>query len=180
MKRFLLVALVATALGTSSGCCRGWFIWPGQYPHNPAFSQCCDPPWGPPDPFHDHRPHAKAGWGHGPYGDDGDGGNCCYNSCGIADWFHHDGSCGCGCGSAPQGYPPGVGYPGMNYGMAGPGPSPGMPGPGAGMYGPGMYPQPAPDAMSAGQVAYPYYTTRGPRDFLLGYPPGSRPPSIGP
>ena len=30
------------------------------------------------------------------------------------------------------------------------------------------------------QVAYPYYTNRGPRDFLLGYPPGSRPPSIGP
>jgi hypothetical protein len=40
--------------------------------------------------------------------------------------------------------------------------------------------QPAPDAMSAAQVVYPYYTNRGPRDFLMGYPPGTVPPSIGP
>ena len=63
-------------------------------------------------------------------------------------------------GGYPGGGYPG-GYPGMNSG---------------GMYGP----QPAPDAMSAAQIAYPYYTNRGPRDFLMGYPPGSRPPSIGP
>ena len=57
--------------------------------------------------------------------------------------------------------------------------APGMYGPGP--YGPGMYgPQPAPDAASAAQVAYPYYTNRGPRDFLMGYPPGTQPPSIGP
>jgi hypothetical protein len=59
-----------------------------------------------------------------------------------------------------------------------------MYGPG-GPYGPPLSPegipmQPAPDAMSAAQVAYPYYTNRGPRDFLMGYPPGTQPPSIGP
>jgi hypothetical protein len=180
MKRFLLAALAAAALSTSTGCCRGWFIWPGHYPHNPSFSQCCEPPWGAPDPFgNDHQ--ARPGWGHGPYGCEGQ-----YNSRGIGDWFHHDGDggcggqggCGCGAhGSGAHGYPPAAGYPGMNYGMNGGG---------AGMYPPGydprIYgpPQPAPDAMSAAQIAYPYYTNRGPRDFLLGYPPGSRPPSIGP
>ncbi len=38
----------------------------------------------------------------------------------------------------------------------------------------GMPLEPAP-GMSAGAVAYPYYTTRGPRDFL-----SNQPPSIGP
>jgi hypothetical protein len=165
MKRFLLVALAAAALGTSSGCCRGWFIWPGHYPHNPAFSQCCEPPWGPRDTFERERgAKARPAWGRGSY--EREEGECCYQSCGIGDWFGQD--CGHGGQGAAHGYPPAAGgYPGMNYGGQN----------GAGMYG---GPQPAPDAMSAAQVAYPYYTNRGPRDFLMGYPPGTRPPSIGP
>ncbi len=142
MKRFLLAALAAAALSGSSGCCRGWFIWPGQYPHNPSFSQCCEPPWAP-DPFH-REGGREQGWGRGPHAASEARQDCCYSSCGLCDFFRDE--------------PP-------------------APGP----YGaPGYGPQPAPDAMSAAQVAYPYYTNRGPRDFLMGYPPGRQPPSIGP
>jgi hypothetical protein len=35
--------------------------------------------------------------------------------------------------------------------------------------------EPAPDYLSGAHVVYPYYTTRGPRDFFL-----DQPPSIGP
>ena len=43
---------------------------------------------------------------------------------------------------------------------------------GGGLYGAELQPAPGP---SPAMVAYPYYTTRGPRDFLNPYPP-----SIGP
>ena len=36
-------------------------------------------------------------------------------------------------------------------------------------------PEQAPPGMSAATVAYPYYTTRGPRDFLLEFPNGIGP-----
>src|SRR5262245_11297146 len=146
MKRFSLAALAAAALSSSTGCCRGWFVWPGHYPHNPSFSQCCDPPWGP-DPFRESR--REQGWGRGPHAASEAGQDCTYDSWGLSDFFRDD-------------PPPPARGP---YGA-----------PVMGPYGP----QPAPDAMSAAQVAYPYYTNRGPRDFLMGYPPGTVPPSIGP
>jgi hypothetical protein len=188
MKRFLLIALAASALASGSGCCRGWFIWPGHYPHNPAFSQCCDPPWGP-DPFGregrrglgGRHGHGGAGgrfgqdrpmWGKGSYVASQDGEECCYHSRGLDSLFPCRECRGDGRGAGAHGYPPAAGMqaaPGMY----------GAPGMYPGMY-PGYGPQPAPDAASAAQIAYPYYTNRGPRDFLLGFPPGSQPPSIGP
>jgi hypothetical protein len=174
MKRFLLVALAAAALGSSSGCCRGWLIAPGHYPHNPSFSQCCDPPWGPPDPFRG-RPPREQGWGRGPHAPSEAGQECYYSSAGIGDLLGH-GDCGCGL-HGHRGHSGAQGYGGPS-GPGGYGPGP------AGVYGPvspeGILLQAAPDAMSAAQVAYPYYTNRGPRDFLMGYPPGTQPPSIGP
>jgi hypothetical protein len=84
-------------------------------------------------------------------GEEGDG-ECCYNSCGLASMF------GCDDGRAAR--------------AAGP----------AGPYGrpAGVYGAQSGDFMSGAHVAYPYYTNRGPRDFLMGYPPGTQPPSIGP
>jgi len=107
---------------------------------------------------------ARPMWGRGCYQE----GECCYSSRGITSLF----GCGCEahCADGQGGYPAGPGgFPtGGQYGG-----QYGMP------YGPvspeGIPLQPAPDAMSAGQVAYPYYTNRGPRDFLL-----RNPPSIGP
>jgi hypothetical protein len=175
MKKTLWAALAVVWLCGNTGCCRCWFKWPGQYPHNPAFSQCCG------KPGREHFPgHGGRIWGNGAYGE------CHYDGHLFPGGLfrRHGSGCGegdCGCGA---------GHAGGRF--AGPGPG-GYPGPGApygpgGPYGPGMMPvspegipmQPAPDAMSAAQVAYPYYTIRGPRDFLMGYPPGTQPPSIGP
>jgi len=181
MTRLMLIALGAVTLASGSGCCRGWFIWPGHYPHNPSFSQCCEPPWKP-DPFKErsdraHRPF----WGRGADRVVRQGEPCYYNSRGIGELLGDDCHCDSGHGAA-HGHPAaGYGHAGLGgrrarggaYGLAAPG-----------MFVPvspeGIPLQPAPDAMSAAQVAYPYYTTRGPRDFFLGYPPGTQPPSIGP
>jgi hypothetical protein len=98
---------------------------------------------------------------HKPYG----GGDCGCNSC------------GCGAGGCPT-CGDGAGDPGDGGGYAGGGhhgyPNGGYPphdmlprGAGGEYLGQGGPP--------TGGVAYPYYTTRGPRDFLV-----NNPPSIGP
>jgi hypothetical protein len=66
-------------------------------------------------------------------------------------------ACGGAYACGPQGPPPGPGYCG------------GVPGPGACNSGDQYYDfNPGPPSA---QTAYPYYTLRGPRDFLLGNPP---------
>ena len=172
MNKVVFTALSAIMLCTNAGCCRGWFVWPGHYAHNPSFSQCCENPWQL-DPFREEeRQHRRAQrtqrtqrtrWGRGRLISDED----------------HGGGQKPGGGFSPQGAPAG-GYPAMGRQMGYPGRGyPGMGYPGA-VTASGIPLQPAPNAMSAAQVTYPYYTNRGPRDFFLGYPPGSQPPSIGP
>ena len=84
------------------------------------------------------------------------GGGCSSGSCGVADGGCANGSCAAG---QPTGPLAGVLSQRNHVGPqshTGSGPGPAYGGP------------------SAGQVTYPYYTTRGPRDFLQ-----ANPPSIG-
>ena len=94
------------------------------------------------------------------------GGTGC--SCGYA-IFHHGSHCDDGsgnCDKCKDGSGDGHGH---GCGLCGQGGGGGDPGPGPG--GPMMQDAGPP----TGAVAYPYYTTRGPRDFLA-----KQPPSIGP
>ena len=168
--RSALIAVVAAATMTvGSGCCRYWATLPGEYKHNPSFSQCCESPWGFKDPFaeEDRRRgrHAKL-WGRGAYaGHQGQHDDQGYGYGGQG--FAGHPAYGPG-GMPPYQYPP-AGSAGMMGDYSG------------GPYSPEGIPlEAAPNAMSAAQVAYPYYTHKGPRDFFLGYPPGTQPPSIGP
>jgi hypothetical protein len=101
--------------------------------------------------------------------------SCTDASCGVC-----EGDCGCptegctvGCGDPCDPYGCSGACRGLVNGLAG-----GFCGPGYGMCPNGQtYPEyPAfNQGPPVGQVAYPYYTTRGPRDFLR-----NNPPSIGP
>ncbi len=171
MKKVVFTALCAVMLCANVGCCRGWFVWPGQYAHNPSFSQCCEKPWHL-NPFckedGDHLHAQRTRWGRSrKISNQGHGSG------------HQSGGCQT-CGGLDSRGAPAGGYPAMGRQMGHPNRGYARRGyPGA-VTASGIPLQPAPNAMSAAQVTYPYYTNRGPRDFFLGYPPGSQPPSIGP
>jgi len=179
MKNLLFAALAATVLSTSVGCCCGqrsiWQPW--------GCGGCgCDSCGGGCD-------SCGCGGGGCGCGGGGCGGGC--SSCGCG------GGSGCGCDSC--GYSSRFGYSGGGYGAArytngGPpsGCACGRPwlsnqgyanagcqsgGPGFGLAccgGPGCNRR-GPQGPPMAQMPYPYYTTRGPRDFLA-----KNPPSIGP
>jgi len=90
-------------------------------------------------------------WGCNSGGWAGGGGGCCDNGCGGGG----NGGGGCGCSAG------GCGMGGDSYSARPPRNSGGQDG--------------FTDGPPSGQVAYPYYTNRGPRDFLA-----RNPQSIGP
>jgi hypothetical protein len=152
MKRICLVALLATIALSSSGCCLfdRLFCCPRGYPIGPG---PCGPGCGPacgPCGGSDGGP-ACGSWNNGPRAP-----TCC--DCGD-------------CTSA--GPPPGYGGP-QGY-CGGPSGYGGQPIGGQGRPLCANNYVPANSGPPSGAVAYPYYTTRGPRDFLA-----NNPGSIGP
>ena len=153
MKRLYLTALLALAVSSSTGCCLfdRLFGCPRGYPivPGPCANGCA--PSG--------CSHA-GGPGYGPMG--GPSPSC--NSCVT-------GPLQCPDGGPYSPYQGGMGaFAGCPGGCHG-GCHGGYGGPGAGGYGGGAVDSGPP----VGQVTYPYYTTRGPRDF---FDPG--PSTIGP
>ncbi|HEX4131272.1 MAG TPA: hypothetical protein VHZ24_14625 [Pirellulales bacterium] len=203
MKRMLLATLIAVAMGSGSGCCLldRLFCCPKCYPIPAGCGPCmqqggCDGC----SPCSDGCPPCTQGGG-GPCM----GGGCSSGyggpngGPGIGPWAGGgcapgDGGCaGGGCAGGGASYnceADGSKYNLTNYdgycdgstctgpGYVGKSPSkcfsrrPAAPGgpPGMWPWGQQRYASP-----QCGQVAYPYYTTRGPRDFL-----NPNPPSIGP
>lgn len=188
MKRVMFALVAATVLtASSSGCC--------------CLDRLFFRPWG----CCANRCSACDGSACGGGGCGGGccgGASNCGNSCdalgpvgsgwtGWGAWRGWNGGWHGGCGSCGGGCCANNGYPGPIGGLPGGGPcncpncmarkgrgvGPGAPdgsyvgGPGGYANGAGGYPGGPP----SGQVAYPYYTTRGPRDFLA-----KNPPSIGP
>lgn len=155
MRQVFFAALVCALAGFSSGC------------------KLCD----------------GLGWnGHGGCASGGCAHGNCGPGCGTAGC--PDGACGADGHSSPYEplYHGHAGAPHRNglisaahnhhalaaAGMGGPGMGgPGMGG--AGMGGPGMGGMQGTPPQSAGAVSYPYYTTRGPRDFLAPNPRGIGP-----
>jgi hypothetical protein len=163
MRRLFLAALIAiTAMTTGSGCCLFDRLF------------CC------------HRSYPMPACGNNGCPNDGCAGGCSGGcaSGGCASGGCSDGGCSgggcssCGCAANRYGSDPSVyanAGPEGGYG-AGPRTASRAPGYGAGGGGP-----PA-GAVAAeymgppqGQVVYPYYTTRGPRDFLNPNPRGIGP-----
>ncbi|HTU27438.1 MAG TPA: hypothetical protein VMF30_18655 [Pirellulales bacterium] len=146
MKRMLFALLAVTALGASSGCC------------------CLENWWC--------RP-----WGCGCWGANACGGcgGCGSSGCGCGDSCGGCDSCGGGCGCAQNG--PRGGYGGATQGYAQNCNRRGCSRNGCCnngyQYGADQYAEDV--GPPGGQVTYPYYTTRGPRDFLA-----RNPNSIGP
>ncbi len=178
MNRWLWMASVAVMMSGSTGCLR--------HQTRMQHSPCADcQPGGACPPGHG----CHAGFGSrlksvfgcncgrtgcvtGPIGWQQGGLNYSSHLCPVPGTQGHGGVCNAGSGAGYGGHGAGAGY-GAGPGMCGPGGAYGAGGPGglAGLHGQG--PQINPGAPSA-QVAYPYYSHRGPRDFLL-----DNPPSIG-
>ena len=91
-------------------------------------------------------------------------GNCNGNACGSCQGGNWGGGGGTGCLAGPLGWQQG----GLGYNQY---LQPGLLGHGAGAQ---LNNRPFTPGPPSGQTAYPYYTTRGPRDFLM-----ANPPSIG-
>jgi hypothetical protein len=102
-----------------------------------------------------------------------------HNGCGGCSHGCPDGACGCSdgrCAECPDGHPDF--YEPLHFGHQGPPERCGVLS-WLGTAGPGVTPipeqaQPAPGPSAAG-VSYPYYTNRGPRDFLANDPRGIGP-----
>lgn len=187
MNRWLWMASVAVMMSGSTGCLRHQT----RMQHSPCAD--CQPGTACPP---GHGCHAgfgsrlksvfgcncgRTGCVTGPIGWQQGGLNYSSHLCPVPGTQGHGGVCNAGAGAGYGGHGAGAGYgagpgmcgPGGAHGAGGPGGAYGAGGPGglAGLHGQG--PQINPGAPSA-QVAYPYYSHRGPRDFLL-----DNPPSIG-